>query len=103
VFAADLEEDGDTDVVSASQWDARIVWHVNESNYLDADHDGRRDELDCAPGDGTAFAVPREVSGARFRSRNLLEWNSAVPGSGSGARYDVLRGTLSQLRPRGSG
>ena len=99
VFAADLEEDGDMDVVSASQWDARVVWHVNEANYLDADHDGMRDELDCAPGDGTAFAVPREVSGARFRSGTLLEWNSAVAGSGSGARHDVMRGTLSQLPP----
>ena len=99
VFAADLEEDGDIDVVSASQWDARVVWHVNESNYPDADHDGMRDELDCAPGDGTAFVVPREVSGARFRSGTLLEWNSAVAGSGSGARYDVMRGMLSQLPP----
>ena len=97
VFAADLEEDGDIDVVSASQWDAKIVWHVNESNYADADHDGMRDELDCAPGDVTAFTVPREVSGARFRSGTLLEWNSAVAGSGSGARYDVVRGVLSQL------
>ena len=61
-----------------------------------------RDELDCAPGDGTAFVVPREVRGARFRSGTLLEWNSAVAGSGSGARYDVMRGMLSQLPP-GSG
>ena len=98
VFAADLEKDGDMDVVSASQWDARVVWHVNEANYLDTDHDGVRDELDCAPGDGTAFAVPREVSGARFRS-GTLEWNSAGAGSGSGARYDVMRGLLSQLPP----
>jgi len=99
VFAADLERDGDIDVVSASQWDARIVWHVNESNYPDADHDGVRDEVDCAPADGTAFVVPREVNGARFRSGTLLEWNSAVVGSGSGARYDVTRGVLSQLPP----
>ena len=70
VFAADLEEDGDIDVVSVSQWDARVIWHVNESNYADADHDGMRDELDCAPANGTAFLVPREVSGARFRSRH---------------------------------
>ncbi len=99
VFAADLEEDGDMDVVSASQWDARVVWHVNEADYLDADHDGMRDELDCAPGDGTAFVVPREVHGARFRSGTEMEWNSAVAGSGSGARYDVMRGMLSQLPP----
>jgi hypothetical protein len=103
VFAADLDEDGDVDVVSASQWDAEVVWHVNDADYLDADHDGMRDELDCAPADGTAFAVPGEVSGARFHPGTLLEWNSAVAGSGSGARYDVLRGVLSQLPPgRGS-
>ena len=38
-------------------------------------------------------------AGARFRSGTLLEWNSAVLGSGSGARYDVMRGTLAQLPP----
>jgi hypothetical protein len=97
VFAADLEGDGDIDVVSASQWDAKIVWHVNEADYPDADHDGMRDQLDCAPGDGTAFRVPREVSAVRFRFGTLLEWNSAAAGSGSGARYDVVRGMLSQL------
>jgi hypothetical protein len=59
------------------------------------DHDGMRDELDCAPTDGTAFVVPREVSSVRFRSNSLLEWNGAVAGSGSGVRYDVIRGTLS--------
>jgi len=96
VFAADLEGDGDIDVLSASQSDARVVWHVNESDYSDADGDGMRDELDCASGDGTAFLVPREVSGARFRSRTELDWNGAVAGSGSGALYDVVRGRLSQ-------
>jgi hypothetical protein len=104
VFAADLEEDGDVDVVSASQWNGTVAWHVNDADYADADHDGMRDELDCASGDGTAFVVPREVSGARFRSATLLEWNSAVAGSGTGARYDVVRGMLSQLPPgAGSG
>ena len=39
------------------------------------------------------------MSGERFRSATLLEWNSAVAGSGSGARYDVMRGLLSQLPP----
>jgi VCBS repeat protein len=101
VFADDLEEDGDMDVISASQNDAQVVWHVNDANYSDADHDGMRDELDCAPADGTAFLVPREVSGVRFRSSTLLDWNSAGVGSGSGARYDVMQGILPHV-PTGS-
>jgi hypothetical protein len=101
VFAADLDRDGDMDVISATQNDQKVVWHVNDANYPDTDHDGTRDELDCAPSDATAFRVPREVSGIRFRSHALIDWNGAVIGSGSGARYDVLRGTLSQLPPGG--
>jgi len=97
VFAADLEKDGDMDVLSASQSDAKVVWHVNEANYADGDHDGMRDEIDCAPADGTAFIVPREVSGVRFRTGAQLEWNSSIPGSGSGARYDIVQGTLPHL------
>src|SRR5262245_41814569 len=96
VFAADLEGDGDMDVISASQNDAKVVWHVNDADYPDQDRDGMRDELDCAPADATAFVVPREVSAMRFRSGTRLEWNSAVAGSGSGARYDVVQGALSR-------
>jgi hypothetical protein len=102
VFAADLEGDGDMDVLSATQNDAKVVWHVNDADYSDADHDGMRDELDCSSADGTAFVIPREVSSVRFRPGGLFEWNGAVAGSGSGARYDVVRGSLSQL-PSGSG
>jgi hypothetical protein len=97
VFAADLDKDGDVDVISASQNDAKVVWHVNEANYADVDLDGMRDELDCAPADGTAFRVPREVSGVRFRTDTLLDWNSSAAGSGGGARYDVMQGTLPHL------
>ena len=102
VFAADLDQDGDMDVLSATQNDAKVVWHVNDADYPDADRDGMRDALDCAPANGTAFRVPRAVSGVRFRTTTLLEWNSAAAGSGSGARHDVMRGTLSQMPP-GSG
>jgi VCBS repeat protein len=94
VFAADIDRDGDMDVLSASQNDAQVVWHENDTNYLDTDHDGMRDELDCAASDGTAFRVPLEVTSVRFRSNSTLEWNSATAGSGSGGRYDVIRGTL---------
>jgi VCBS repeat protein len=97
VFAADLEGDGDMDVVAATQNDAKVVWHVNDADYSDADHDGVRDELDCASTDATAFSVPREVRSVRFLPGGVFEWNSAVAGSGSGARYDVVRGSLSQV------
>jgi hypothetical protein len=99
VFAADVDRDGDMDVISASQNNAEVVLHVNDANYPDTDRDGIRDDVDCAPTNATAFVVPREVSGVRFRSRDLFEWNSAVAGSGDGALYDVVRGTLSQLPP----
>jgi len=102
VFAADLEGDGDVDVIAATQNDAKVVWHVNDADFTDGDHDGVRDELDCAPSNGTAFSVPREVRSVRFRSDELIEWNGAVAGSGTGARHDVVRGSLFQLRS-GSG
>jgi hypothetical protein len=94
VFADDLDADGDRDVLSASQNDGKVVWHVNDADFADADRDGMRDGLDCAPADGTAFVIPRQVSGVRFRSSSALDWNAAVAGSGTGARYDVVRGTL---------
>ena len=97
VFAADLDEDGDMDVLSASQNNAEVAWHVNDANYADLDLDGMRDALDCAPANGTAFLIPREVSGVRFRSTTLLDWNSSAVGSGSGARYDVVQGILPRL------
>ena len=49
VHAADLEGDGDVDVLSGTQRNHDIVWYVNEANYTDSDGDGMRDELDCAP------------------------------------------------------
>jgi hypothetical protein len=97
VFASDLDKDGDMDVISASQNNAQVVWHVNEANYADLDLDGMRDDLDCAPANGTAFTVPREVSGVRLRSSTLLDWNSSSVGSGTGARYDVVQGVLPHL------
>jgi hypothetical protein len=39
------------------------------------------------------------VTGVRFRTPGLFEWNSAAAGSGTGARHDVMQGLLSQLPP----
>src|SRR5437867_1507837 len=65
-------------------------------------HHGVRDALDCSPDNTSAFAVPREVRNDRFPGATLLAWSSERPRSGSGTRYDVLRGDLSEL-PVGSG
>ena len=69
----------------------------------DDDNDTVEDGPDCAPLDGTAFAVPGEVAHVLFDSdKQTATWDSAAPGSGSGTVHDVVRGTLSEL-PVGSG
>jgi hypothetical protein len=102
VFAADLEGDGDVDVLSGTQRDHDIVWYVNESDHADTDGDGMRDDLDCAAGDASAFAVPRAIRGLRFDGAGALAWTPEAPRSGPGTVYDVLRGLLGEL-PVGSG
>jgi hypothetical protein len=102
VHAADLDADGDVDVLSGTQRDHDIVWYVNELDPTDTDGDGMRDELDCAPGNATAFAVPGEIRNARFDAAERLTWSAEAPRSGSGTQFDVLRGLIGQL-PVGSG
>ena len=102
VFAADLEGDGDVDVLSGTQRDHDIVWYVNELDYVDTDGDGMRNELDCAPANATAFAVPGAIRNLRFDSAKRLTWSAEAPRSGSGTVFDVLRGPVDEL-PVGSG
>lgn len=63
----------------------------------DGDGDGRQDSCDCAPADGTAFARPREIDNLRWQAATQLAWDSDAAYSGSGTRYDVLRGELAQV------
>lgn len=102
VYAADLDRDGDMDVLSGTQRDHDIVWYVNEANYLDIDGDGMRNDLDCAPANSTAFAAPGAIRNVRFDSAERLTWSAEAPRSGSGTLHDVLRGQIEQL-PVGSG
>jgi hypothetical protein len=102
VHAADLDRDGDMDVLSGTQRDHDIVWYVNEANYLDTDGDGMRNDLDCAPGDASAFTVAGAIRHVRFDAADRLTWSTEALRSGSGTRYDVLRGRIGQL-PVGSG
>jgi CBS domain-containing protein len=97
VHAADVEGDGDVDVLSGTQRDHDIVWYVNELNFADTDGDGMRNELDCAPGDATAFAVAQEIRNVRFDAAKRLNWSAEAPRSGSGTVHDVLRGRIGEL------
>ena len=101
VHAADVDGDGDIDVFSGTQRDHDIVWYVNESNYTDTDGDGMRNDLDCAPGNTTAFAAPGAIRSVRFDAVRRLTWSAEAPRSGSGTVYDVLRGPIADL-PVGS-
>lgn len=103
VHAADLDGDGDVDVLSGSQNDHDIVWYVNESDYADTDGDGMRDDLDCAPGNATAFAVPGEIRSVRFDAADEMTWSTEAPRSGSGTVYDVVRGWIGELPVRSGG
>jgi hypothetical protein len=102
VFAARLDPDRDLDILAACNILGEIQWFPNFDNFTDADLDGVRDTLDCAPGNASAFAVPREVRDVRFPDATLLAWSSERPRSGAGTRYDVLRGDIDDL-PVGSG
>jgi len=102
VHAADLDGDGDVDVLSGTQRDHDLVWYVNELNYADTDGDGMRDDLDCAPGNATAFAPAGEIRDLRFDAVGQPTWGTEAHRSGSGTVYDVLQGRIDQM-PVGSG
>ena len=102
VFAARLDPDADVDILTACNHSGRIRWYPNNANFTESDGDGVRNDLDCAPADAAAFALPGEVRNLRYDTRNLLAWAPEATRSGSGTTYDVLRGSLAQL-PVGSG
>lgn len=63
----------------------------------DSDGDGVRDDLDCAPTDLLAFAMPGEVRDLRFDTQTMLAWTTETGRSGMGTTYDIVRGPLSGL------
>lgn len=102
ILAARLDADADLDVVCAWNPGNKIQWFDNAANYADADGDTIRDALDCAPSSAAVFAAPGEVHGLGFRAPTVLRWNSAAALSGSGTTYDVVRGSIAELRTGGT-
>lgn len=77
--------------------------NIPNANQANLDGDAAGDLCDCAPTDGTVFAIPVEVAGVTLPpDKSTLNWTSAQPTSGSSTVHDVLRGALAQL-PVGSG
>jgi hypothetical protein len=102
IDAARVDGDADVDVLCAANFvPGKVHFFDNEADYLETDGDGVQDELDCAPLDGAAFAVPGEVRGLRFATRTELVWTAEAPMAGAGTVYDVLEGRLDEL-PVGS-
>src|SRR4030095_4844900 len=70
------------------------------TSQVDADHDYRGDECDCADSDPTTWAVPAEVTGLMVDRSDVgpnhveLSWNSLTAGAGTTTVYDVITGTL---------
>ena len=63
----------------------------------DSDGDGMPDDLDCAPADLLAFAIPGEVRDVRYESRTLLTWSTETGRSGMATTIDIVRGSLAGL------
>jgi MFS family permease len=78
VAVARVDGDDDPDVVGALHLASKVAYYENLLDFSDADGDGVRDEVDCAPGDATAYAIPAEVRNVRFPLRTKLTWNGAA-------------------------
>jgi hypothetical protein len=70
----------------------RLVLAVSCAASPDADGDGHGDPCDCAPQDGSASALPVEVTGPRWAGAATLAWDAQ-----GGAGYDVTSGPLASL------
>lgn len=65
---------------------------------LDGDGDGVPDPSDCAPGNGSVWAVPGEATALLFpnaANSSLLQWSPPASPGGTQVSYDLLRSTTS--------
>jgi hypothetical protein len=102
IAAGRLDGDADVDALCAANVGRAVHWWENQSDHTDADGDGVRDGLDCAPADAEVFAVPSEVRAVTFTDPSTLRWGTQAVYSGPATVYEVLRGPLEAL-PVGPG
>ena len=63
-----------------------------------SDADPAPDVCDCAPSDPTAYAMPIPIAELSWTGKSAFTWGDQSPDTGTGTRYDVLRGELGHLR-----
>ena len=97
-----IDADADVDVICASNPGNKIFLFESLANFNDADGDGVRAGLDCAPSNAAAFAVPGDVRALRFPSKSQVAWDTEALRAGSGTVYDLIRSSLESL-PVGAG
>jgi subtilisin family serine protease len=66
-----------------------------------SDADPAPDACDCAPADASAFAAPAAIEDLIVAGAGTLQWTNQGAETGSGTRYDVLRGDIASLRASG--
>lgn len=75
---------------------------VANGNQADGDGDLRGDACDCAPADAGSLDLPGTLDDLRLSfgdgSSSMLEWPSLADEAGSGTVYDVVGGSLADLR-----
>jgi len=75
---------------------------VGDACDTDDDGDGIADVNDCQALDGTVWAVPVEVAGVTLSRSGgtdvIVSWDSQDPGAGAATVYDLVSGTISDLR-----
>ena len=92
----DVNHDGSLDIVTADYLNDTLSVLLNES--ADGDGDGTTNACDCAPSDGSAFALPSEIGNLGWLADGLtLAWDSDAVNSGTGTTYDLVRGDLAGL------
>ena len=91
------QADADGDRVGDACDDCPFVANLSQT---DSDHDGAGDACDCAPSDPTAFALPAPVASLALNGggATTLTWAAQSSTAGTGVRYDVATGRLSDLR-----
>jgi len=93
--------DTDSDGVLDMDDDCPLVANPGQT---DSDADGAGDNCDCATGDPSVFALPTEVALLRLGTlgnKDHLDWCNIRDVAGTATRYDLCRGSVSEL-PVGS-